>query len=148
MFKIQFEKKMQDDRLCMGHFSIWSGGTVFGGDRIRSDTSVIEMSTLLLDGVIARASERLGYSALRPNQYKAIKSFLEGKDAFVTLPTESAKSLCYAIFAFDDMYSHVGSIALIVSPLKALMKDQHCATAFSMQSCAESAYQPYADEYH
>ena len=24
----------------------------------------------------------------------------------------------------------------------------HCATAFSMQSCAESAYQPYADEYH
>ena len=25
---------------------------------------------------------------------------------------------------------------------------QHCATAFSMQSCAESAYQPYADGYH
>ena len=24
----------------------------------------------------------------------------------------------------------------------------NCATAFSMQSCAESAYQPYADEYH
>ena len=23
----------------------------------------------------------------------------------------------------------------------------HCTTAFSMQSCAESAYQPYADEY-
>ena len=25
--------------------------------------------------------------------------------------------------------------------------DMHCATAFSMQSCAESAYQPYADGY-
>ena len=24
---------------------------------------------------------------------------------------------------------------------------EHCATAFSMQSCAESAYQPCADEY-
>ena len=23
MFKIQLEKKKQDDRLCMGHFSIW-----------------------------------------------------------------------------------------------------------------------------
>ncbi|KAL5489364.1 hypothetical protein EMCRGX_G018451 [Ephydatia muelleri] len=82
------------------------------------------MSTL--DGVIARASERLGYSALRPNQYKAIKSFLEGKDVFVALPTGSGKSLCFAIlpFAFDDMYGRVGSIALIVSPLKALMKDQ------------------------
>ena len=85
---------------------------------------MIKMSTLLIDGVIARASERLGYSALRPNEYKDIKSFLEGKDVFVTLPTGSGKSLCYATFAFDDMYSHVGSIALIVSPLKALMKDQ------------------------
>ena len=43
---------------------------------------------------------------------------------FVTLPTESGKSLYYAIFAFDDMYSHVDSIALIVSSLNALMKDQ------------------------
>ena len=87
---------------------------------------MIEMSTLLIDGVIARASERLGYSALRSNEYKAIKSFLEGKDGrCVCNPTDGErKSLCYAIFAFDDMYSHVGSIALIVSPLKALMKDQ------------------------
>ena len=84
---------------------------------------MIEMSTL--DGVIARASERLGYSTLRPNQYKAINSFLEGKDVFVTLPTGSGKSLCFAIlpFAFDDMYGRVGSIALIVPPVKALMKD-------------------------
>ena len=29
-----------------------------------------------------------------------------------------------------------------------MLKAMHCATAFSMQSCAESAYQPYADEYH
>ena len=85
---------------------------------------MIEMSTLL-DGVIARASERLGYSALRPNQYKAIK-FIPRRKVCVCNPTdgESGKSLYYAIFAFDDMYSHVGSIALIVSPLKALMKDQ------------------------
>ena len=65
-----------------------------------------------------RASERLGYSALRPNQYKAINSFLEGKGVFVTLPTGSGKSLCYSLCR------HVGSIALIVFPLKALMKDQ------------------------
>ena len=34
--------------------------------------------------------------------------------------------MCNAIlpFAFDAMYGRVGSIALIVSPLKALMKDQ------------------------
>ena len=32
----------------------------------------------------------------------------------------------------------------MLPPLETL----HCATAFSMQSCAESAYQPYADGYH
>ena len=88
---------------------------------------MIEMSTLLIDGVIARASEKLGYSALRPNEYKAIKSFLEGKDGrCVCNPTDGERKILvlYAIFAFDDMYSHVGSIALIMSPLKALMKDQ------------------------
>ena len=79
---------------------------------------------LLIDGVIARASERLDYSTLRPNQYKVIISFLEGKDVFVTLPTGAENSYAMPSFAFDDMYSHVGSIALIVSPLKALMKDQ------------------------
>ena len=42
-------------------------------------------------------------------------------------PTDgSGKSLCFAIlpFALDDIYGHVGSIALIVSPYKVLMKDQ------------------------
>ena len=52
---------------------------------------MIEMSTF--DGVIARASERLGYSTLRPNQYKAIK------DVFVTLPMGSG-NLCHLAICF------------------------------------------------
>ena len=62
---------------------------------------MIEMSTL--DGVIARASERLGYSTLRPNQDKAIKSFLEGKDVFVTRPTDGERNilvLCHLAICF------------------------------------------------
>ena len=49
--------------------------------------------------------------------YKAMKSFLEGKDVFVTRPTDEEWKilvLCmYAILpvAFDDMYGHV-AIAL------------------------------------
>ena len=74
-----------------------------------------------LDGVISLASERLGFSIVRPNQHKSIKAFLEGNYVFVSLPTGSGKSLCYAVlpYAFDEFRGRDGSIAIIVSPLKA-----------------------------
>ena len=79
-----------------------------------------------LDGVISRASERLGFSIVRPNQRKSIKAFLEGNDIIVSLPTGSRKLLCYAVlpYALDEIRGRDGSIAIIVSPLKALMKNQ------------------------
>ena len=55
---------------------------------------LITMSGLELDGVISLASERLGYPDLRPKQRSAIRSFMEGNDAFIELPTGSGKSLC------------------------------------------------------
>ena len=74
-----------------------------------------------LDAVILRAGARLGYTAIYPNQHKAVKSFIEGSKVFISLPTESAKSFCYV---FDGLYQRVGSIVIVVSPLIALMKDQ------------------------
>ena len=81
-----------------------------------------------LDAVILRAGARLGYTAIRPNQHKAVKSFIEGSDVFISLPTGSGKSFCYSVlpFIFDDLYQRVGSIVIVVSPLIALMKDQVC----------------------
>ena len=78
-----------------------------------------------LDSVISRASERLGFSIVRPNQHKSIKAFPK-ETMFVSLPTGSGKSLCYAVlpYAFDEFRGQDGSIAIIVSPLKALMKNQ------------------------
>ena len=75
---------------------------------------------------IARASGRLGFSSLRPQQKHAVTSFLQGKDVFVSLPTGSGKSLCFAIlpFAFEELYGRKGSIAIVVSPLISLMKNQ------------------------
>ena len=75
---------------------------------------------------IGNASERLGYSSLKSQQKRAITSFLEGNDVFVSLPTGSGKSLCFALlpFAFDDFLRREGSIAIVVSPLISLMKDQ------------------------
>ena len=46
---------------------------------------------------MVRASERLGFSIVRANQRKSIKTFLDGNDVFESLPTGSGKSLCYAV---------------------------------------------------
>ena len=45
---------------------------------------------------------------------------------FVSLPTGSGKSLCYAVLpaAFDSLRESGRSIVIVVSPLIALMKDQ------------------------
>lgn len=76
--------------------------------------------------MIIRASKRFGFANVRPNQHKAIKTFLEGHDVFVSLPTGGGKSLCYAVlpYAFDELRGRNSSIAIIVSPLNALMINQ------------------------
>ena len=79
-----------------------------------------------IEAAIVCASERLGYTSIRPNQYKAVRSFMDHKDVFISLPTGSGKSFCFAVLplAFDNLYQRVGSIVIVVSPLIALMKDQ------------------------
>ena len=66
-----------------------------------------------------------GYSNLRENQLNGV---IQGNDVFIILLKGSGKSLCYAIllFAFDELRGCEGSLAIVVSPLIALMKDQVC----------------------
>ena len=49
------------------------------------------MSNLELDNAIIQASEQLGYVMIRPDQNRAIKSFMEGRDVFISLPTGTGK---------------------------------------------------------
>ena len=81
-----------------------------------------------IERIVVEAAASFGYSCLKDEQEKALKAFAGGNDVFVSLPTGYGKSLCYALLTsiFDKKrrLTEKESIAMIVSPLIALMKDQ------------------------
>ncbi len=66
-----------------------------------------------------KLQEYFGFSQFKGTQEKVIESLLAGHDTFVIMPTGGGKSLCYQLPA---MVSE--GVAIIVSPLIALMKNQ------------------------
>ena len=69
-----------------------------------------------LGEVLART---FGFTSLRPLQREAIHAALDGRDALVVMPTGGGKSLCYQVPPLVT-----GRLAIVVSPLIALMQDQ------------------------
>jgi ATP-dependent DNA helicase RecQ len=63
---------------------------------------------------------RFGIRAFRPGQALAIRNVLAGIDTLAIMPTGAGKSLCYQLPALE-----LDGVTLVVSPLIALMKDQH-----------------------
>jgi len=60
-----------------------------------------------------------GYDSFRPKQEDIVRAALDGKDVLAILPTGGGKSVCFQVPAMIR-----DGIAIVVTPLIALMKDQ------------------------
>jgi ATP-dependent DNA helicase RecQ len=72
------------------------------------------------DDPVAQAAARLGIEQLHPEQEEAIANVLNGRDVLMILPTGFGKSACYQIPSMV-----MKKPVVMISPLLALLKDQH-----------------------
>jgi ATP-dependent DNA helicase RecQ len=76
-----------------------------------------------LDAQLCDVLDRVwGFSDFRPLQRDAMHAILEGRDSVLVLPTGGGKSLCFQAPALID--GERTGVALVISPLISLMKDQ------------------------
>ena len=71
------------------------------------------------DRALEVLNEYWGYDSFRPKQEDIVRTALEGRDVLAILPTGGGKSVCFQVPAMIRP-----GVAIVVTPLIALMKDQ------------------------
>ncbi len=84
----------------------------------KSNKATVKNNTGDID-LTGALQQHFGFDRFKGPQESIIKSLLNGNDTFVIMPTGGGKSLCYQLPAMVS-----NGVAIIVSPLIALMKNQ------------------------
>ena len=83
--------------------------------------------------MLSQVFQEMGWSSVKPEQKEVVEAILK-TDVFVILPTGFGKSACYQCLPLLHKKLYPGSdsaIIVVVSPLKALIKDQaSCIVVF------------------
>jgi ATP-dependent DNA helicase RecQ len=104
----EFSRQHDDAALALGD------GALLDGAHEEDAGAVLEAHLLEV------GTARFGIRAFRPGQALTIRNVMAGIDTLAIMPTGAGKSLCYQLPALE-----LTGVTLVVSPLIALMKDQH-----------------------
>ena len=94
------------------------------------------------DALVPILERYWGYTSYRPLQREAMGDILAARDSLLVLPTGGGKSLCFQAPALAT-----DGLALVISPLIALMKDQVDTLVGNgvPAACLHSALAPHAE---
>ena len=87
--------------------------------KIANGSLVKTIAPVTNQSLTSQLQDHFGFDGFKEPQEDIIKSLLAGNDTFVIMPTGGGKSLCYQLPAMI-----CDGVAIIVSPLIALMKNQ------------------------
>jgi len=91
-------------------------------DELSALAAKVADAAMTTDALHRVLSDTFGFDSLRPGQAEVIDEVMTGRPVVTVMPTGAGKSLCYQLPAV--LLGEQGGMALVVSPLIALMRDQ------------------------